>query len=99
MPLFSNRDPKSIKLLIDMITKETGLDVKLLEASIPDIWVEVVGEMIGNHSKVLNTTNGKLFISTDSSTWKTEIFLRRQEIVDKINNRLGKPHIKELIVR
>jgi predicted nucleic acid-binding Zn ribbon protein len=99
MPLFSNRDPKSIKLLIDMITKESGLDVKLLEASIPDIWIEVVGEMIGNHSKVLNTTNGKLFISTDSSTWKTEIFLRRQEIVDKINNRLGKPHIKELIVR
>ncbi len=99
MPLFSNKDPKSIKTIMEMITKQSGLDVKLREASIPDIWVEIVGEMINTHSKVINITSGKLFISTDSSTWKAEIFLRRQEIIDKINNRLGKPHIKELIVR
>ena len=91
MPLFSNKDPKSIKTIMEMITKQSGLDVKLREASIPDIWVEIVGEMINTHSKVINITSGKLFISTDSSTWKAEIFLRRQEIIDKINNRLGKP--------
>jgi predicted nucleic acid-binding Zn ribbon protein len=99
MPLFSNRDPKTIKSILDLLTKQTGLDVKLMEASIPDLWNEVVGESIGNHSKVEKTSDGKLFISTDSSTWKSEIFMRRQEIVDKLNTRLGKPHIKELIVR
>lgn len=43
--------------------------------------------------------NGKLFVSSDSSSWANELWLGREEIKNKINHELKTDEIKEVKVR
>ena len=40
--------------------------------------------------------NGKLFIQSESSVWKNELWINRTEIIFKLNKYLGSEEIKEI---
>ena len=63
------------------------------------IWDEVVGKTISNHTTPEKVSYGKLYIKVDSPVWRNELLFRKDEILDKINKKLNKVKIREIILR
>lgn len=91
--------PKPISKVFLEFVESRNLTQRLTESSIPLYWKEVVGEVIASKTKVKKFDEGKLYISTKSSTWKAEILLRKENIIFNINKILGKEMIKDLVIK
>lgn len=98
MPLFNNQ-PKELSKIIDDLIKDKGWEEKIIEVKLTEIWLEIVGETIANNAKVSKLDDGILTILTESSTWRNELRLRSDEIIDKINKKINKDIIKKLKIK
>jgi predicted nucleic acid-binding Zn ribbon protein len=90
--------PKPLGTMMETIVKELGLDDEYNLQQIEKIWLNVVGDIIARSARVKKIKSNKLFIETKSSTWRTELFLRRDNIINQINEQYGKTLVKELII-
>lgn len=95
----NDKSPKPISKLFLEYVESRNLTERIAESSIPIYWKEVVGEIIASKAKVKKFAEGKLYISTKSSTWKAEILLRKSTIIVNLNKILGKEMIKELVIK
>ncbi len=66
--------------------------VELAEAA----FVELLGEELGSHAKPQFLKNRTLTVTCTSSTLAQEIRLRQKEIVEKINEKLGKNEVDRI---
>ncbi|MGA2297226.1 MAG: DUF721 domain-containing protein, partial [FCB group bacterium] len=82
-------EPKPLKRVFEELISRQGWDLKIKEHDIPDVWQEIVGDMIAKVTKVKKVEKGKLYIETVSSTWRAELMLRREMLIEKINDKIG----------
>ena len=59
-------------------------------------WEGLVGKRLSAHTKPLFVENRILYVSTEGSAWSQEISFRRNAIIQGVNNRLGRPYIREV---
>ena len=67
-----------------------GLDSRMQELQILDIWSECVGEAIANYSSPLEIRKNKLFVRAENAAWRYELSLKKTEIIEKLNIKLKK---------
>jgi predicted nucleic acid-binding Zn ribbon protein len=94
-----SREPQSLKSLLGTVAKNLGLEDKLHEATLNEIWVEVVGEAIAKNTKIIKFEDGRLYLGVASSTWRSELFIRRHKLITDINSKAGNELVKEIIFR
>jgi hypothetical protein len=76
--------------------KKTRLDKKLNEIRIFINYETIVGEKIAEISKPTFMQNGTLFIGVENHIWMHQLYMLKQEIVDKINSHLPSPLVKNI---
>ena len=99
MKMNDSNDPKPLKNIIDRVIKEYGWEEEALFGRIEILWGDVVGEKVSGISSLTKFKQGCLYIETSSSTWRTELMLRRDKIIKDLNARLGEECVKELKIR
>jgi predicted nucleic acid-binding Zn ribbon protein len=92
-------EPELLGSIINKFLHETGMDETIAEAAMPDVWSEVVGEKISAVTQVQSFAKGRLTVSTPSSTWRAELMLRKQDLITRLNHKLQRQAVKELIIR
>lgn len=70
-----------------------------LEQRAVEIWPEVVGKLISRNTHKVSVAKGVLTVFVKNSTLRFELNGRKSEIIEKLNERLGTPTIKELNIR
>ena len=88
--------PKSIQKIIDRLLKNLGIETKIKENMAVILWPEIVGKRISQESNAQKVIDGILFVKVESSTWRAELLLHKEKIIEKINKRVGKPVIAEI---
>ncbi|MCK4532419.1 DUF721 domain-containing protein [bacterium] len=83
----------SAREIIEVIKKKIGL--KEEKYKIHQIWMDVSGE-IAQHTQVIKVKNGKIWVTVESPVYCQEIFLRKKELVEKINKAIGEEKIKDI---
>lgn len=63
------------------------------------IWGEVVGSRIAAVAVAERVDHGVLFVRVTSAPWRAELTMRRQEIVRKLNDALGKNVVVDIRFR
>ncbi|MEE2962206.1 MAG: DUF721 domain-containing protein [Myxococcota bacterium] len=63
---------------------------------IEQIWREAVGETIAGRCHPMGFSRGTLRLSSVSTAWKNQLTFLKQDIVQKLNNKLGEPWITDL---
>lgn len=43
--------------------------------------------------------DGKLFVKSKSSTWASELWINRQDVIEKINKEIGSKEIREIKIK
>ena len=86
-----------LKTEMDEFVKYIGLDVRLQELKILDIWRECVGEAISKYSFPVELKRNKLFVRVENAVWRYELSLKKEEIINKLNVKLTKNKKNNLI--
>lgn len=76
--------------------KNSGLEKVLDQQSLIDSWEDVVGEKISKNAKAKSIEYGVLKVQTVSPTWRQELHLQKNEIINKLNKKNQKKIIKDI---
>jgi len=90
---------KSLKSIFNEFAIQTGLSDKMNDQRILELWSEVVGRKIASAAKVTRVDNGTVYIETKSSTWMVELTIRKEKLINQLNEKLGLNFVKDLIIK
>jgi len=74
-----------------------GFDSRMQELQILNIWSECVGEAIAKYSSPQEIRKNKLFVKVENAAWRYELSLNKTGIIEKLNTKLKKKLIKDII--
>lgn len=69
--------------------RQSQLETPLNEYRLMQAWYEVCGSSAAKYTKDLKIYNQKLFVKLNSSTLRTEILMKRCELIRKLNSKVG----------
>ena len=81
---------------INGLVKNLGIQQKLQEYEAVVYWDEEVGERIAQMTKATRIIQGVLFVQVKTSTWRNELTLRKKEIMERLNTRIGTVVVKDI---
>ena len=83
------RDVKNIKDLVMQNLRENGLETPLLQKRLVDAWPEVAGPSVARFTREVSIYNQVLYVKLSSPVLRTELSMRRQSYIDKLNHIVG----------
>lgn len=92
-----NKKPRSLGDVLAELLHQYGLSDRVKEFDAVNSWAEVVGEDIARRTKAANVRDGTLIVEVSNSTWRNELFYLKADIIEKINNRIGKKIIHDIL--
>ena len=93
------RDFSPISHILKKIIRDFGLQASFREFQIISAWENVVGKTIGKHTFAYRYQNKILFVKVDSSVWIQQLVMLKKELIYKINQKLEKKLVKEIIFK
>ena len=87
---------ESLKKAIKEAVEKTGIDAALKQESAVFLWKDIVGEVVAGVTETKGVEKGVLTVKTSSPTWRQELHMQKNEILDKINKKIGSKAIKEI---
>ena len=75
-------------LLADFI-RGTEAETTLLERKIPQLWGEVLGEVVVRFTGEMEVKNGVLYVHIHSAALRQQLFEQRHAVVKKLNDSIG----------
>jgi predicted nucleic acid-binding Zn ribbon protein len=88
--------PESLGDILARKLKSLGVAKKLKEASVSDVWSEVVGEAIAAHTEPIRCENGKLLVKVDNPVWRHELIYQKPNFLRKLNGKLGEHVVDDI---
>lgn len=93
-------EPIKIDTLINRIlSNDTAMSKGLLEARALGAWREVVGQNMADATIKITLREGRLYVMFNSAAARSEFFMRRLEIRQKLNHIAGDNVVKFIDVR
>jgi len=90
---------QSISEVIEQMLDKYKISGKMDEVHLVEIWEELMGKTIANHTEKITIKNGKLILKLDSAVLKEELSYSKQKLMDMLNEALGKVSILEVVIR
>lgn len=87
----------SLKSELDTFMDYIGLDAKMQELKILDVWSDCVGKTISQYSTPVELRKNKLMVRVENAAWRFELSMKKEEIISRLNNNFRKKLIKEII--
>ena len=78
--------------------KDLGIDRAIKKYEAISMWSKVVGKRIAKETEPTKISGNKLFIKVNNDAWRNELVFHKEEIIKKINKKLGSVIIKEIIL-
>ncbi|MBW8687642.1 MULTISPECIES: DUF721 domain-containing protein [Chitinophaga] len=84
--------------LKDFMSK-SRLKPRLTEVRIQENWEQLMGRTISRYTENLQLIDGRLHIATTVAPLKQELSYSKDRIIKLVNEMLGEPVVREVIVR
>lgn len=72
---------------------------KIAEGKLPEFWREIVGEHVAMLTNDVRLEHGILHVSVSSSVVRNDLFYRRDQLAQLINERAGVHLVNAVIIR
>ena len=79
--------------------KEEKIDGKLAEMEAVNLWESLIGKQIARATSSIYIKDGVLYVHLKSSIVRNELFMMRDEIIQTINQRMGKRVVKVIVLK
>lgn len=85
--------------LLPQLFNTPAIAAKIAEGSLPEAWAKVTGTYVESQTRNITFKTGIMTVYIASSVVRSEMFMQRNSLRDKINAQIKAPIVKELIVR
>ena len=79
--------------------KEMNLEGKLNEVHLIGSWDEIVGKAIASRTSKIYIRDHILYVHLSSSVVRNELFMLRQALMEKLNEKVGAEVIKDIVLK
>ena len=79
--------------------KDTSIERKLKEVDVVQSWEELLGKTIAHYTRNVTLKSKTLFVEISSSVVKNELFMMREEIRRKLNEKAGEEMVSKIIFK
>lgn len=73
-----------------------GIDNAISQNNALNIWQEVVGDVVAQNAVADRVEHGVVIVKVSSATWRQELFFKKDDIIRKLNNKIGKNVIRDI---
>ncbi len=91
--------PNSLSEVLAMLVNKKGWHDQYFQAKLANKWQNIVGDKIALETSIDSLKDGILTIRTQSSTWRTELTLRANQLIQKINEELQSDVVEKIVIR
>lgn len=91
--------PQSLGSVIDALVRQLGIQTKLKQYDIVDVWGSIVGAQIASVTSIDKIEKNVLVVKVTAAPWRTELTFRKREILDKIHSAMNSDTIKDIRFR
>ena len=91
--------PVHVGKALDTFARRLGIDRTIREHQVIASWGALVGEQVARVTTPQRFEKGVLTVAVSSAPWRSELTLRRREIMEKINAAAGKPVVRDIRFR
>lgn len=93
-----NNKEKNIGEVLNKMMDKYRLTSKMHEIELVKVWEEITGVLVAKHTSKLEMRGKTLYVWFDQAPLKNEIFLRRDQLLKAINDRLGENFIEKIFI-
>jgi len=79
--------------------KEEKFDTKLAELEAVNLWESLIGKQIARATSSIYIKDGILYVHLKSSIVRNELFMMRNEIMQAMNQQIGRRVVKAVILK
>lgn len=83
--------------LLQGVLDDLGVADKVRECQALLAWEEVAGPKLAERAKALRVCRGRLELAVPSAVWRTHLSFSKQQLLDRINQRLGRRVVRDLV--
>lgn len=76
--------------------KRFGIDKAIAQNKALNIWNEIVGDTVAKNTQPDRVEHGVIIVKVSSPTWRQELYFKKKEIIQKLNNTIGKNVIRDI---
>tara|TARA_B100000470_G_scaffold214480_1_gene195856 strand:- start:2427 stop:2702 length:276 start_codon:yes stop_codon:yes gene_type:complete len=87
---------QKLKAAINNLLKAAGLEAGVSQNKALLVWDDVVGAKVSENTTPEKVEGGTLYIKASNPTWRQELMFKKEEILKKLNKKLGEKIIKEI---
>ena len=85
--------------IIRKLMKNPKLAGKLDELDALSLWDDLMGDALMKYITGRKIYKGTLYVKLKSAPMRNELSYKKTELLQQINNRLGKPFLKDIILK
>ena len=89
--------PEAVAGLLEGVLEDLGVAGKVRECQALLAWESVAGPQLARHARPMRVQRGRLQLAVPSAVWRTHLSFSKQQLVERINQRLGRRVIRDLI--
>jgi predicted nucleic acid-binding Zn ribbon protein len=93
------RDLSSVGRLLEGVLANMDLQSRFREHLAVMAWPQIVGAVIGAHTRAETVRDGVLIVATDTAAWAQELHMRRRDLVARVAQQVGPGLIREIHFR
>lgn len=82
--------------IVNGVLEARGWRGKVLERMAVELWGDVVGEPMNNHTMAQRFQNGTLYVRARSPQWTHELHFLESRIIARLNGRLKQPIVQKI---
>ncbi|MFN9883355.1 MAG: DUF721 domain-containing protein [Bacteroidota bacterium] len=92
------KNEMNIKQALDQYMKRFGLQRKVEEIKLVQLWPEIAGEFIARNTSDLQVRDRRLIIRVNSSVIKHQLLISRDTIIQRVNPFMEQEYINDLVL-
>lgn len=95
----TNESASPLGAVLQKIAAQSGLDKKLQEVSVLDFWEEIVGAQAAKSCVIKKLEHGIITVHASAPVWRTELQMRKAEVLARLNERVGAEVVQDIIFK
>ena len=90
------QNTEQVGAVVAQFLREQGLEKPLLEHRLVEAWPELMGPLVAKYTGKIEIKNGVLLVRITSAALRQELFIARQQLVEKLNQHVGADIISDI---
>ncbi|HCR49863.1 MAG TPA: DUF721 domain-containing protein [Rhodothermales bacterium] len=95
----SGNKPQKLGLVLSSLIDKWGMRERMETAKVIETWATLAGPQINGVTDAVWLKDKRLFVRIISSAWRQELYMRRKEWLQRLNEELEGGTVEEIIFR